>query len=95
MSSVDLETHSLGWGARLPSDRSYRFYYHQSGWGTRKKKYYCADVTYNHAYCVYADLKRVQHSIYVPTYFSGPEELFMQRNYQEIFPKWMQMDVGL
>ena len=86
---------SLGWGARLPSDRSYRFYFYRSNWGLRKKTYYCADVMNGKAYQVYANLKSVQHSIYVPSYFSGPEEMFQQRNYQEIFPKWMQMDVGL
>jgi hypothetical protein len=85
---------SLGWGAKLPSDRSYRFYFHRANW-SRTKQYYCADVTYGKAYRVYANLKSVQYSIYVPSYFSGPEEMFQQRNYTEIFPKWLQMDVGL
>jgi hypothetical protein len=85
---------SLGWGAKLPSDRSYRFYTFYRGWGGRKQ-YYCADPSHGKAYRVYANLKRVQHSIYVPTYFNGPEEMFHARNYQEIFPKWMRMDEGL
>jgi hypothetical protein len=87
---------SLGWGARLPSDRSYRFYWFSHAWRYHgRKEYYCADLTYGKAYRVYANLKSVQHSVYVPAYFSGPEEMFHARQYQEIFPKWMQMDVGL